>query len=184
MMNKGLEVIEAHHLFGVPESSIDVLVHPQSVVHSLVSFTDGTSLAQLGEPDMRIPIAHALGWPGRLVTTCPELDLCARSGLEFAPPDPARFPALSLARHALRAGGNAPTILNAANEVAVAAFLARQTDFLGIARTVARVLDELASTACDDLDAVLAHDAAARRAAASLLGFAAAAAPQKDLAPP
>lgn len=169
MMNKGLEVIEAHHLFAVPEPEIEVVVHPQSIIHSLVSFTDGSSLAQLGEPDMRIPIAHTLGWPGRLETTAPELDLCRRSGLEFEPPDLERFPALGLARHALRMGGNAPTILNAANEIAVAAFLARRTGFLGIARTVAQVLDDLPAAPCDDLDAVLTYDAAARRTAAARL---------------
>jgi 1-deoxy-D-xylulose-5-phosphate reductoisomerase len=169
MMNKGLEVIEAHHLFGVDEAAIDVVVHPQSIVHSLVSFTDGSLLAQLGEPDMRIPIAHTLGWPGRLATTAPELDLCARSGLEFAPPDLQRFPALHLARLALRAGGAAPTILNAANEVAVAAFLARRIGFLGIARTVGQVLERMPASPCDDLDTVLAYDAEARRVAGSVI---------------
>jgi 1-deoxy-D-xylulose-5-phosphate reductoisomerase len=169
MMNKGLEVIEAYHLFGVPEAQIEVVIHPQSVVHSLVAFTDGSSLAQLGEPDMRIPIAHTLGWPGRLRTTAPELDLCARSGLEFASPDLERFPALRLAREALRAGGAAPTVLNAANEVAVAAFLAGDAGFLAIARTVGAVLERLPARPCDDLDAVLAYDADARRTAAEML---------------
>lgn len=169
MMNKGLEVIEAHHLFGVPEAAIEVVVHPQSVVHSLVSFTDGSTLAQLGEPDMRVPIAHALGWPGRLATSARELDLCARSRLEFEPPDLERFPALRFARDALRAGGSAPTILNAANEVAVAAFLARRIGFLGIARTVGRVLERMPPAACGGLDAVLACDAEARRVAAAVV---------------
>lgn len=169
MMNKGLEVIEAHHLFGVDEAAIEVVVHPQSIVHSLVSFTDGSLLAQLGEPDMRIPIAYTLGWPGRLATTAPELDLCARSGLDFEPPDLERFPALRLARLALRQGGAAPTILNAANEVAVAAFLARRIGFLGIARTVGQVLERLEAGAVDDLDAVVAYDAEARRMAAAVV---------------
>ena len=169
MMNKGLEIIEAHHLFGVPEAAIEVVVHPQSIVHSLVAFSDGSMLAQLGEPDMRIPIACALGWPGRLVTTAPELDLCARSGLQFEPPDAERFPALRLARLALRQGGVAPTLLNAANEAAVAAFLAGRIGFLDIARTVGAVLDRVPSTSCDDLEAVLAYDAEARRLTAELL---------------
>jgi 1-deoxy-D-xylulose-5-phosphate reductoisomerase len=171
MMNKGLEVIEAHHLFGVAEPAIEVVIHPQSIVHSLVAFTDGSLLAQLGEPDMRIPIAHTLGWPGRLSTSAPMLDLCARSGLDFEPPDPRRFPALELARLALRQGGSAPTILNAANEVAVAAFLARRIGFLGIARTVEQVLERLAGTAADDLDAVMAYDADARRMAAAVVAM-------------
>jgi 1-deoxy-D-xylulose-5-phosphate reductoisomerase len=166
MMNKGLELIEAHHLFGVPEDAIEVVVHPQSIVHSLVGFTDGSFLAQLGEPDMRIPIAYALAWPGRLATTAPELDLCARARLDFAPPDPERFPALGLARHALRRGGGAPTILNAANEVAVAAFLARRIGFLDIARVAAEALERLPGRMCEDLAAVDALDAEARRVAA------------------
>ena len=140
MMNKGLEVIEAHHLFGMPEEAIDVVIHPQSIVHSLVSFGDGSMLAQLGQPDMRVPIAYALGWPGRLRTTAPRLDLGAVARLDFEPVDPIRFPALDLARSALRAGGGAPTILNAANEVAVAAFLGGRIGLLDIARTVEAVL--------------------------------------------
>jgi 1-deoxy-D-xylulose-5-phosphate reductoisomerase len=163
MMNKGLEIIEAHHLFGVAEPEIEVVVHPQSIVHSLVAFCDGSMLAQLGEPDMRIPIACALGWPARLATSAPELDLCARSGLQFEPPDAGRFPALDLARRALRQGGTAPTLLNAANEAAVAAFLAGRIGFLDIARTVEAVLARVPSVACDDLESVLAYDAEARR---------------------
>jgi 1-deoxy-D-xylulose-5-phosphate reductoisomerase len=169
MMNKGLEIIEAHHLFGLPESAIEVVVHPQSIVHSLVAFKDGSMLAQLGEPDMRIPIACALGWPARLDTTAPELDLCARSGLEFEPPDERRFPALRLARHALRQGGVAPTLLNAANEAAVAAFLDGRIGFLDIARIVERVLDRAGTVVCRDLETVLAYDALGRRLAAQLL---------------
>ena len=169
MMNKGLEIIEAHHLFGVPEAAIEVVVHPQSIVHSLVAFSDGSMLAQLGEPDMRIPIACALGWPARLATTAPELDLCARSGLQFEPPDAERFPALRLARLALRQGGAAPTLLNAANEAAVAAFLAGRIGFLDIARTVGRGARAGAAGPCDDLEAVLAYDAEARRLTAEIL---------------
>ena len=169
MMNKGLEIIEAHHLFALPESAIDVLVHPQSIVHSLVAFKDGSLLAQLGEPDMRIPIACTLGWPARLDTTAPELDLCARSGLEFEPPDEVRFPALQLARHALRQGGAAPTLLNAANEAAVEAFLDGRIGFLDIARTVERVLERAGTGPCDNLETVLAQDALARRLAAQYL---------------
>ena len=145
------------------------MVHPQSIVHSLVAFTDGSMLAQLGEPDMRIPIACTLGWPARLDTTAPELDLCARSGLQFEPPDPQRFPALRLARLALRQGGAAPTLLNAANEVAVAAFLAGRIGFLDIARTVETVLERCPAGACDDLETILAYDAEARRLTAELL---------------
>ena len=123
MMNKGLELIEAHHLFGVPEDRIDILVHPQSIIHSMVSFTDGSMLAQLGSPDMRIPIAYALGWPERLLTGSPRLDLADIGSLTFEPPDPERFLPLRLAREALREGDSAPNVLNASNEVAVAAFL-------------------------------------------------------------
>jgi 1-deoxy-D-xylulose-5-phosphate reductoisomerase len=169
MMNKGLEVNEAHHLFGIAETAIEVVVHPQSIVHSLVSFSDGSMLAQLGEPDMRIPIACTLGWPGRLATSAPQLDLCARSGLEFEPPDLDRFPALQLARLALRQGGAAPTLLNAANESAVAAFLAGRIGFLDIVRTVGYVLERVAPAQCDDLDTVLAYDAEARRLTDELL---------------
>ena len=172
MMNKGLEIIEAHHLFGVPEPAIEVLVHPQSIIHSLVAYSDGSLLAQLGEPDMRIPIASALGWPSRLSTNAPELDLCARSGLEFELPDLERFPALRLARLALRQGGAAPTLLNAANELAVAAFLAGRIGFLDIARTVGRVLERVADAPCHDLDSVLAYDAEARRVTAEVLPLA------------
>jgi 1-deoxy-D-xylulose-5-phosphate reductoisomerase len=169
MMNKGLEIIEAHHLFGVPESAIDVLVHPQSIVHSLVAFSDGSMLAQLGEPDMRIPIASTLGWPGRLATSAPALDLCLRSGLQFELPDVERFPALRLARFALRQCGAAPTLLNAANETAVAAFLRGHIGFLDIARVVGSVLERMPSSPCDDLETVLAYDAEARRVTAEFL---------------
>lgn len=171
MMNKALEVIEAHHLFAMPEQAIEVLVHPQSVIHSLASFSDGSMLAQLGQPDMRIPIAYALGWPERLSTSVAQLDLCQRPELTFEPPDLVRFPALRLVREALRKGGAAPTVLNAANEVAVAAFLRREIGFLDIARTVERVLDLVVGPACADLDGISAYDDEARRRAASLLAM-------------
>ncbi len=143
MFNKGLELIEASRLFDLPESQVDVLIHPQSVVHGMVCYTDGSVLAQLGCPDMRIPIAHTLAWPERLPTQSPRLDLAKIGRLEFADPDLVRFPALRLARDALRAGGGAPTILNAANEVAVEAFLGRRVGFLDIAGIVAAVLDRM-----------------------------------------
>ena len=164
MFNKGLELIEAARLFDLPETRVDVLIHPQSVVHGLVSYTDGSVLAQLGSPDMRIPIAHALAWPERLSTSSPRLDLAAIARLEFAAPDTERFPALRLARDALRAGGGAPTILNAANEVAVAAFLARRIGFLDIASLVEAVLERLGAQDASSLDCVLSLDRAARQA--------------------
>jgi 1-deoxy-D-xylulose-5-phosphate reductoisomerase len=141
MMNKGLEVIEAHHLFGLAPDEIDVLVHPQSIVHGLVEFRDGAVVAELGAPDMRVPIAHCLAWPQRIDWPAPRLDLAHLGTLTFEAPDLARFPALALARRALELGGGAPTVLNAANEVAVAEFLGRQLSFVGIARVVAATLD-------------------------------------------
>jgi 1-deoxy-D-xylulose-5-phosphate reductoisomerase len=168
MFNKGLEVIEAARLFDLPSSKIDVLVHPQSVIHGMVCYSDGSVLAQLGSPDMRIPIAHALAWPGRLVTQAPKLDLVEVAKLEFSAPDEARFPALRLAREALTAGHGAPTVLNAANEVAVAAFLERRIGFLDIAAIVEAVMQRLGAPAVDDLGAVLALDRAAREAATQL----------------
>ncbi len=172
LMNKGLEVIEAARLFALDEARIEVLVHPQSVVHGMACFADGSVVAQLGSPDMRVPIAHALAWPQRMMTSAPRLDLAAIARLDFAPPDDARFPALALARAALREGGGAPTLLNAANEVAVAAFLDRRIGFLAIAETVARVMDRLGAPPAADLDAVRALDAEGRRLAATLIGAA------------
>ena len=169
MMNKGLELIEAARLFDLSETAIGVLVHPQSVIHGLVHYTDGSVLAQLGAPDMRIPIAHALAWPRRIATNSPRLDLAQVARLEFFPPDPVRFPSLTLAREALRAGGGAPAILSAANEIAVEAFLARRIGFLDIARLVSDVLDRLGSPVADTLEAVIAHDLAARAAAGEWL---------------
>ena len=141
LMNKGLELIEAHYLFALPSDRLDVVIHPQSVVHSLVEFVDGSVLAQLGSPDMRIPIAYALAWPERMETPAQRLDLTAIARLDFEVPDLGRFPALSLARSAMEAGGAAPVVLNAANEVAVASFLAGGLRFPDLARLVAEALE-------------------------------------------
>jgi 1-deoxy-D-xylulose-5-phosphate reductoisomerase len=165
MMNKGLELIEAARLFNLDETQIGVLVHPQSVIHGMVCYQDGSVLAQLGSPDMRIPIAHTLAWPLRMATSSPRLDLAAVARLEFAEPDLVRFPSLRLARSALKAGGGAPAILNAANEVAVEAFLNRRIGFLDIARTVEKVLDSMGTPPAHTLDDVIMLDGAARRAA-------------------
>jgi 1-deoxy-D-xylulose-5-phosphate reductoisomerase len=165
MMNKGLELIEAARLFGLAEPQIAVLVHPQSIIHGMVCYQDGSVMAQLGSPDMRIPIAHTLAWPERMATPSPRLDLAAVARLEFEEPDLVRFPALRLARDALKTGGGCPAILNAANEVAVDAFLKRRIGFLDIAGTVAEVLDMLGTPSADTLDEVVALDQAARRAA-------------------
>ncbi len=146
MMNKGLELIEAAYLFPIPESRIDILVHPQSVIHSMVAYADGSVLAQLGSPDMRTPIAHTLAWPARMPTPAKRLDLVEIGSLTFEAPDPARFPALRLARDSLRAGQGAPTVLNAANEVAVARFLQGDLGFLTIATVVERTLARLISS--------------------------------------
>jgi 1-deoxy-D-xylulose-5-phosphate reductoisomerase len=162
MFNKGLELIEAARLFPVPESRIEVLVHPQSTVHGLVQYTDGSVLAQLGTPDMRTPIAHALAWPARMAASVPPLDLIALGKLEFFAPDPVRFPALRLSREALRAGRGAPTILNAANEIAVGLFLEKRLRFLDIAAVVDETLSRLGAPDAADLPAIMAHDAAAR----------------------
>ena len=169
MMNKGLEVIEAARLFNLDETEIEVLVHPQSVIHGLVYYHDGSVMAQLGSPDMRIPIAHTLAWPRRMATVSRRLDLVAVSRLEFEEPDLIRFPALRLAREALQAGGGAPTILNAANEIAVAAFLQRRIGFLDIAETVGRVLQQLGTPKADTLDEVIALDATTRRITLDLI---------------
>jgi 1-deoxy-D-xylulose-5-phosphate reductoisomerase len=165
MFNKGLEVIEAARIFDLPEDRIDVLVHPQSVVHGMVAYRDGSVLAQLGAPDMRVPIAHTLAWPQRIATSSPRLDLAALAQLTFEAPDPVRFPALRLARAALREGGASPAILSAANEVAVEAFLTLRIGFLDIARLVEAVLDRLGRQSADTIDAVLHWDDTARREA-------------------
>ncbi len=173
LFNKGLEVIEAARLFDLPSERIEVLVHPQSIVHGMACFSDGSVLAQLGAPDMRIPIAHTLAWPERLATGAPRLDLAAIGRLEFSPPDEARFPALRLARQALQEGGGAPTILNAANEIAVAAFLARRIGFLDIARVVEAVLNRMGPHPADDLTQVEDLDDRARRYASEVKAHAA-----------
>ncbi|MFN7183196.1 MAG: 1-deoxy-D-xylulose-5-phosphate reductoisomerase [Thermomonas haemolytica] len=163
LMNKGLEVIEAHHLFAVPADAIRVLVHPQSLVHSLVDFTDGSSLAQLGLPDMRTALAVGLGWPQRIASGVGALDLLAQGGrLEFEAPDFEAFPCLALAFAALEAGGTAPAVLNAANEEAVSAFLQGRIGFLDIPDTVNATLDAMPPHAADSLETLLAADARAR----------------------
>jgi 1-deoxy-D-xylulose-5-phosphate reductoisomerase len=173
MMNKGLEVIEAHWLFACPPEQIQVVVHPQSVIHSLVEYSDGSVLAQLGNPDMRTPIAYALAYPERIDAGVAALDLFQIGRLDFEAPDFERFPCLALAYQALRSGGTAPAILNAANEVAVAAFLERRLPFLGIARLIASTLEALPVGPEGSLADVLAADAAARRVAERLVGEAA-----------
>ncbi|MDS4029599.1 MAG: 1-deoxy-D-xylulose-5-phosphate reductoisomerase [Candidatus Contendobacter sp.] len=166
MMNKGLEVIEAHWLFAAPPARIEVVVHPQSVIHSMVEYEDGSVLAQLGNPDMRTPIAHALAWPGRLASGAAFLDFARLTPLEFQAPDCARFPCLRLAFSALDAGGAAPTILNAANEVAVQAFLDRRIRFTAIAAVVEQTLERVSPHGVDTLATILADDALARAVAA------------------
>jgi 1-deoxy-D-xylulose-5-phosphate reductoisomerase len=165
MMNKGLEVIEAHWLFGAPAEQIEVVIHPQSVIHSMVSYVDGSVLAQLGNPDMRTPIAHALAYPERIASGVAQLDLTQIATLQFERPDFKRFPCLALAFDALRAGGTAPALLNAANEVAVQAFLDLKIGFRQIDRVIAHVMEALPHGAADSIAAVMAQDAAARAAA-------------------
>ncbi len=164
LMNKGLEVIEAHHLFGVPGTHIDVLVHPQSLVHSLVEFIDGSLLAQLGLPDMRTALAVGFAWPERIASGVAGLDLLAHGRLDFEPPDLDAFPCLRLAYAALEAGGSAPATLNAANEEAVSAFLQGRIGFLSIPALVEEALQRMSHSNADSLDALLAADAAARTA--------------------
>ncbi|MGX4641382.1 1-deoxy-D-xylulose-5-phosphate reductoisomerase [Massilia sp. SYSU DXS3249] len=169
MMNKGLEVIEAHWLFGAPADLIEVVIHPQSVIHSMVSYVDGSVLAQLGNPDMRTPIAHALAFPERIASGVAQLDLTTMGALQFYQPDFERFPCLALAFDALRAGGTAPALLNAANEIAVEAFLERRIGFRDIDRVVRRVMDEVPHGAASDIAAVMAQDAQARSAARQIV---------------
>ena len=169
MMNKGLELIEAFYLFGLPEDRIDILVHPQSIVHSMVSYVDGSVLAQLGSPDMRTPIAYTLAWPRRMEAPSPRLDLGQIAKLTFEAPDSERFPALRLARVALKTGGSAPTILNASNEEAVEAFLAEKVGFLDIARIVEETLEKMSGSEIRSVDDVLMVDAEARRVARDLM---------------
>jgi 1-deoxy-D-xylulose-5-phosphate reductoisomerase len=170
MMNKGLELIEAHHLFRLPLERIEIIVHPQSIVHSAVVYRDGSVLAQLGSPDMRTPIAYALAWPDRIETPTKRLDLAAVGRLTFEPPDERRFPALRVAREALLGGGGCPTVLNAANETAVHAFLERRIGFLEIVETVERTLEMLPGGKLESLDDVYNFDTSAREVAASLSG--------------
>jgi 1-deoxy-D-xylulose-5-phosphate reductoisomerase len=181
LMNKGLELIEAHHLFALAPQQIDVLVHPQSIVHSLVEFCDGSLIAQLGSPDMRIPIAYCLAWPERIAGPAARLDLARAATLTFEEPDLARFPALALARRALEAGGAAPTVLNAANEVAVAEFLARRLSFAGISALVEATLEAALSrnwtAEPESVTEALSIDHNARLLARSLLPEIAAKAP-------
>jgi 1-deoxy-D-xylulose-5-phosphate reductoisomerase len=165
MMNKGLELIEAHHLFGLPSGRIDILVHPQSVIHSMVEYVDGSVLAQLGSPDMRIPIAYALAWPERIETAAERLDFARIARLDFEAPDVERFPALRIARDALEAGGSAPIVLNAANELAVASFLDRRISFLDIARVVEEALARAAPSAPRSIADVIDIDREARASA-------------------
>jgi 1-deoxy-D-xylulose-5-phosphate reductoisomerase len=172
MMNKGLEFIEAHHLFAVGLDALRILIHPQSVVHSMVEYRDGSTLAQLGPSDMRVAIASCLAWPRRMDTPCAPLDLAAIGELTFAAPDEERFPATRLAREAAAAGGAAPAVLNAANEVAVAAFLAGQIAFTDISALVAQTLDRDLPPAPSCLDDVLAVDGEARARAAAMLELA------------
>ena len=169
MMNKGLELIEANHLFDVPSDRIDVLVHPQSVIHSMVEYVDGSVLAQLGSPDMRIPIAHALAWPERMPTPALKLDLAQIGSLSFEAPDLNRFPALGVARDVMEAGGAAPIILNAANEEAVAAFLGRRIGFLDIILTVEEALARTDAAAPHSIAEVIDIDRRARALAQDLM---------------
>ena len=169
MMNKGLELIEAHHLFGLPSKKIDILVHPQSVIHSMVEYVDGSVLAQLGSPDMRIPIAYALAYPERISTPAERLDLARIGSLTFEVPDIERFPALRLARQALEDGGAAPIILNAANEEAVAAFLDRRIGFLDICQTVEEALHRTGAAQPRSIADVIDIDREARALARELM---------------
>jgi 1-deoxy-D-xylulose-5-phosphate reductoisomerase len=170
LMNKGLEAIEAYHLFPVSTGQIEVLVHPQSVIHSMVQYVDGSVLAQLGSPDMRTPIAHALAWPDRMPTPVNRLDLGQVGRLDFEAPDLDRFPALRLAREALQSGGAAPTILNAANEVAVEGFLQARVAFLEIPNIVEKVLDRMGAMPLRGWDDLAEIDTQARSHASALLG--------------
>jgi 1-deoxy-D-xylulose-5-phosphate reductoisomerase len=173
LMNKGLELIEAHHLFALPPEALDVVLHPQSVVHGLVEFRDGSVVAQLGSPDMRIPIAHCLAWPVRMPTPAARLDLAQVASLTFEQPDVTRFPALALARRALAAGGASPTILNAANEIAVREFIDGRLGFGGISALVEATLDAAQRQGSlgepQSVDDAIAIDHNARRLAAERL---------------
>jgi 1-deoxy-D-xylulose-5-phosphate reductoisomerase len=169
LMNKGLEVIEAHHLFRMPSEQIDIVVHPQSIIHSMVNYRDGSVLAHLGSPDMRTPIAYALAWPGRIATPTKRLDLAEIGRLTFEPPDEQRFPALRVARAALACGGGSPTVLNAANEVAVHAFLGGRLRFPGIAAVIEQTLERLPAGPVHSFEALAQADRQARSVAGDLV---------------
>jgi 1-deoxy-D-xylulose-5-phosphate reductoisomerase len=169
LMNKGLEIIEACHLFSVPPERVGVVIHPQSIVHSLVEYEDGSVLAQMSQPDMRVPIAHALGWPLRIASGVPALDLVQIGRLSFEAPDLERFPCLALAQEVARTGGTAPAVMNAANEVAVAAFLGRRLNFASIAGVIESVLQQHEAGPVRVLDDALAADAWARERAHAAL---------------
>jgi 1-deoxy-D-xylulose-5-phosphate reductoisomerase len=168
-MNKGLELIEAHYLFGLPSKQLDVVIHPQSVVHSMVEFVDGSVLAQLGSPDMRIPIAYALAWPDRMPTPAQHLDLASIGRLDFETPDLDRFPALRIAREALEAGGAAPIVLNAANEMAVANFLDGHIRFPDITALVQEALSNASYDAPGSIGDVLEIDRVTRESARAMM---------------
>jgi 1-deoxy-D-xylulose-5-phosphate reductoisomerase len=169
LMNKGLELIEAHYLFDLPSERLDVLVHPQSVVHSMVEYADGSVLAQLGSADMRIPIAFALAWPERMATPAERLDLASLARLDFEVPDLERFPALRIAREALEAGGAAPIVLNAANEIAVECFLAGQLQFTSIAAVVEQALEQIDAPAPGSIEDVIAIDRSTRETVSGMI---------------
>lgn len=169
LMNKGLELIEAHYLFALPSKQLDVVIHPQSIIHSMVEFVDGSVLAQLGSPDMRIPIAFALAWPERMPTPAHRLDFASIARLDFEAPDLGRFPALRVAREALEAGGAAPTVLNAANEVAVASFLSGDIRFPDISRLVAEALDDAEFEAPKSIGDVLEIDCVTRARTSAMM---------------
>jgi 1-deoxy-D-xylulose-5-phosphate reductoisomerase len=171
MMNKGLEVIEARWLFDVPPERVEVLIHSQSIIHSLVEFADGSVIAQLSNPDMRVPIAHALGFPERIESGATPLDLAAIGQLSFERPDARRFPCLGLAYAALREGGTAPAVLNAANEVAVAAFLEGKLRYTAIPQVIEQALERASAIQADCLETVLDADRGARRAAADCVAM-------------
>jgi 1-deoxy-D-xylulose-5-phosphate reductoisomerase len=170
LMNKGLEVIEAHHLFGTPYDRIDVVVHPQSIVHAMVSLCDGATLAHLGHPDMRVPIAYALHHPERVDVPVPTLDLAQVGALTFEPPDLEAFPCLRLSREAAAAGGTAPCVLNAANEVAVHAFLAGRLGFMGIPAVIEQTLERVGASRVHAFESLYRADGEARAVAAELVG--------------
>ena len=165
MMNKGLELIEACWLFSTTQDKIRIVLHPQSIVHSMVEYVDGSVLAQLGQPDMRTPIAHALAWPNRIESGVDKLDLIAMPNLEFSEPDLQRYPCLQLAKNAMSAGGTATAVLNAANEVAVQAFLDKKLNFIGITKTVEYVLEQITGKEADSIETIVTEDRIARTVA-------------------